>query len=54
MYTDRSRVITEHEGGNTAAAWVCSRAEPRVNKGKLLEYVSHYGAKIYAIMRAIK
>ena len=31
MYTDGSRVVTEHGRRTTAAAWVCSRAESRVN-----------------------
>ena len=54
MYTDGSRVSTEQGRGKTAAAWVCSRAEPRVNKWKLPDCASNYGAKMYAIMRAIE
>ena len=54
MYTDESRVITDHGRGNTAAACVCLRTKPRVNKLKFPDNVSNYGTEMCAIMRSIE
>ena len=51
MHTDGSKLSAEEERGKSAAAWVCDMAEPRMNKWKLPEYVSNFGAEMYAIVK---
>ena len=52
VYTDGAKLGTEGLRGKTAATWVCSDAEPIVNKCMLPEHASNFGTEIYAIMGA--